>query len=277
MGVGSKQKADLPGKVAKPRADDPPSNQDPRAPGADSLERFERATAWPMLVLAIAIIPLLVIPLTADLSRSTEETFIALEWFIWAAFAAEYLVRLYLAPDKWAFVKSNKIDLFVVVVPFLRPLRIARSARALRVLRAARAGVFLVRGVKALRYVLTRHKLHYVLLVTLFVVVASALLVLSFERDVAGSNIASLPDALWWAMTTVTTVGYGDRFPTTAGGRGIGVVLMVIGIALFGFLAGSIASFFVESDEEQKLDPQLAEINERLARVEDLLGGKESK
>lgn len=239
-----------------------------------TLERFERATAWPMMVLAIAIIPLLVIPLAADLSRSTEETFVALEWFIWAAFAAEYLIRLYLAPHKSVFVKTNKIDLLIVLVPFLRPLRIARSARALRVLRAARAGVYLVRGFKALRHVLTRHKLHYALLVTLFVVVASALLVLSFERDVAGSNIASLPDALWWAMTTVTTVGYGDRFPTTAGGRGIGVVLMVVGIALFGFLAGSIASLFVESDEEEKLDPQLAEINERLARVEELLGDR---
>lgn len=240
----------------------------------EALGRFERATAWPMLILAIAIIPLLVIPLTADLSRSTEETFVALEWFIWAAFAAEYLIRLFLAPHKWVFVKTNKIDLFIVLIPFLRPLRIARSGRALRVLRAARAGVFLVRGFKALRQVLTRHKLHYVLLVTLFVVVASALLVLSFERDVGGANIASLPDALWWAMTTVTTVGYGDRFPTTAGGRGIGVLLMVVGIALFGFLAGSIASLFVESDEEIKLDPQLAEINERLARVESLLGDR---
>lgn len=221
-----------------------------------------------MLVLALVIIPPLVLPLVADLSAPTEHTFVAVEWLIWGAFAAEYLIRLYLAPDRVGFVKSNKIDLLVVIVPFLRPLRVLRSARALRVLRAARVGTFLARGVKAFVAVLTRHRLHYALAVTLAVVVAGALLVESFERGAPNANITSVPDALWWAITTVTTVGYGDRFPTTAGGRGVGVVLMVVGIALFGFLAGALASFFFERRQETEVDPQLHEINERLERIE---------
>jgi len=224
----------------------------------------------PMLVLALAIIPLLVAPLIFDLPKSTRSTFVALGWFIWAAFTAEYGVRLYLSPNKGKFIRSNLIDLFVIVLPFLRPLRVLRSARALRVLSAARAAAFLLRGLVAARAVLTRHKLHYALLVAGLAVVGAGLLVESFERGVEGSNIQGVADALWWALVTVTTVGYGDRFPVTAGGRGVAVVLMLMGIGLFGLLAGSLASFFVQQ-EETETDPQLSDIQERLERIEQAL------
>ena len=101
-------------------------------------------------------------------------------------------------------------------------------------------------------------------------VVAAAVMVDSFERDVEGSNIQGLPDALWWALVTVTTVGYGDQFPVTAGGRGVGVVLMLMGIGIFGLLAGSLASFFVRHEESEP-DPQLRDIQQRLERIEQSL------
>lgn len=239
-----------------------------KAAKAEALERFERATAWPMLVLALAIIPLLVWPLVFDVSASGKQTVVALEWLIWAAFAAEYLIRLYLAPSKWTFVKSNKIDLLVVLLPLLRPLRLLRGARVLRVLRAARLATFLVRGIDAAKDVLTKHQLGYVLLITLFAVVGGGFLIESFERGVENANITSLPDGIWWAVTTVTTVGYGDRFPVTAGGRAVAVVLMVLGIALFGLLAGSLASYFVRQEGEEKVEKHLAEMSERLERIE---------
>ena len=66
----------------------------------EALDRFERQTAWPMMALALAIIPLLVVPLLVDLSPGVETTFYALDWFIWAAFVLEYGIRLYLAPNK---------------------------------------------------------------------------------------------------------------------------------------------------------------------------------
>lgn len=226
---------------------------------ARALEKFERHTAVPMMVLALLIVPLLIAPLAMDLSEATRSLIATVEWFIWAAFAAEYLIRLYLAPEKWQFVRRNKIDLLVVIVPLLRPLR---------VLRAVRAAVFLARAVDAIKDVLTRHKLHYALAVTAVVVVGSGLLVHSLERNTTDANIKTVPDGLWWAITTVTTVGYGDRYPTTPAGRGIGVFLMIVGIALFGFVAGSLASFLVEQDEESHVDPQLREINERLQRIE---------
>lgn len=213
---------------------------------SDALDRFERQTAIPMLVLSLAIIPLLVIPLIWNLSAGLEGTFFALDWILWGAFAVEYGIRLYLAPEKWAFIKRNKIDLLVVVIPFLRPLRVMRSARALRVLRAVRVVAFLARGMGAAKDVLTRHHLNYALAITMVAVFGAAFLVEAFERGAAGSNIQSLPDALWWAVSTVTTVGYGDSFPTTPAGRGVAVALMLLGIALFGFLAGNLASFFIE-------------------------------
>lgn len=239
---------------------------------AEALERFQQQSAIPMLVLSLAIIPLLLIPLIWDISAGLETTFLALDWFIWAAFVVEYGVRLWLAPAKWDFVKRNKIDLLVIVLPFLRPLRVMRSARALRVLRAARVVAFVGRGFDAATDVLTRHKLHYAIAVTAAVVFGGALLVETFERGAPAANITSLPDALWYAITTVTTVGYGDRFPTTPAGRGVGVVLMVVGIALFGFLAGSLATFFLERREEQEVDPKLDEIAQRLERIERALG-----
>jgi len=242
----------------------------------EALDRFERQTAWPMLVLSLAILPLLIIPLVADLSPTAATTVFAIDWIIWAAFALEYGIRLYLAPAKGEFARHNIIDLVVVVVPFLRPLRVVRSARALRLLRAARGGVFLLRGIDAVRDVLRRHKLHYTLLIALVVVVSSALLVEEFERSVPDSNIKSLPDALWWAVTTITTVGYGDRYPVSAAGRGIAVVLMLIGVGIFGLLAASLASFFIERDltqvEQQggETGAQLVDITARLERIERL-------
>lgn len=243
----------------------------------EALERFERQTAVPMLVLSLAIIPLLVIPLVFALPTTAETTIIAIDWLIWAAFVIEYGFRLYLAPHKRRFMRSNVIDLVVIVLPFLRPLRVVRSARMLRLLRAARAGAFMLRAIDATRDVLTRHKLNYALLVTLVVVVVAALMTFSFEQGVEGSNIASVPDALWWAITTVTTVGYGDRFPVTAGGRGVAVVLMVMGIALFGFLAGSLASFFLDRDKEESPDPQLLAIERRLDAIEKALRRREDE
>ena len=103
----------------------------------EALDRFERQTALLMMILALAIIPLLVLPQVLELSPAVESTFFALDWFIWVAFVLEYGIRLYLAPSKRYFVSHNIIDLLFVLLPFLRPLRIARSARAFSLLRAS--------------------------------------------------------------------------------------------------------------------------------------------
>lgn len=237
---------------------------------AEALERFERQTAWPMLVLSLAIIPLLVIPLVADLSPTVETTLFTLDWIIWALFAVEYGVRLYLAPAKGQFIRSNVIDLIVVVIPFLRPLRVVRSTRLLRLLSAARVGVFLARGLRATRVVLTRHHLGYTLLVVLFLTLGAGVAVWAVEAGRPTRNIDSIGDGLWWAITTLTTVGYGDEFPTSPLGRGMAVVLMLVGVGVFGLLAASLASFFLARgrNDEPESSPELREVLERLERIE---------
>ena len=232
---------------------------------AAALRRFEEVTDLPLVLLAIAMVPLLVVPLLVTLPEAVEAAFVAADWFIWAAFAFEYVVRLGLTSERWQFVRREWPSLLLVLLPFLRPLRLVRSARALRILRLARLVAALGLITKNGRTLLFRHNLHYAVVVTFVVVVASAAAALVVE-DGAGGSIDSLGDALWWAVTTVTTVGYGDMFPVTPAGRGIAAFLMISGIALFGVLTANIAAFFVEQDQE--VDPLVSKLDEVLRRLD---------
>lgn len=235
----------------------------------EALERFERTTDLPLLVLALAMIPLLLAPRLFDLRGTGADAVVAVEWFIWAVFAVDYVVRLILTTDRWRFVRGHWLDLIIIVLPFLRPLRLVRSARVLRLLRLARLGAFLGRAAYQGRRLLVGHGLHYALIVTMLVMVAAAALVHAIEAG-SGGTIRTFGDALWWAVATVTTVGYGDAVPGTAAGRGIAAALMVAGIALFGVLTANIAAFFLEHDQEAAPDTALLleQVVERLDAIE---------
>lgn len=185
-----------------------------------AFQRFSRTVDGPMMVLALAMIPLIVVPLVVDLSPGQDRAFLAVDYLIWAAFAIEYAVKLYMAPERWRFFRANIPDLVIVVVPMLRPLRLLRSARLLRLLRLVRLVAFAVEGMQEAREILRRRGLSWVLLIVLVLNLVAAALVLALERDMPDGNIESYPDALWWAVTTITTVGYGDRFPMS---RPVGV------------------------------------------------------
>jgi voltage-gated potassium channel len=106
-----------------------------------------------------------------------------------------------------------------------------------------------------------------VLLAVGILIFVCAALVRSFEAGVRGSNIHSYADALWWAVATVTTVGYGDKVPLTPAGRRVAGLLMLVGIGLVGVVTATVASYFVE----QQSDKTLNRIEDRLANVEALL------
>src|SRR6266545_1283760 len=235
----------------------------------EAFERFCRVVDGPMMILALAMIPLIIVPLIVDLSPGLDRALVAIDYLVWAAFTVEYVIKLDLAPGRWRFVKANIPDLVIVVVPMLRPLRVLRGARLLRLLRLARLIAFAVEGLSEVRAVLRRRGLSWVLLIALALIAAA--LVLSFERDMPNSNIHSYPDALWWAVTTITTVGYGDRFPMSPAGRGVAVVLMIAGIAMFGVITATIAAYFVEQKAEHEqgdLASRLDRILERLDTIE---------
>jgi voltage-gated potassium channel len=131
--------------------------------------------------------------------------------------------------------------------------------------------------------ILGHRGLFRVLLAAVGLLFLGAWLVLLFEKNAVGSNIHSYHDALWWAVVTVTTVGYGDRFPVTEGGRAVAVVLMLVGIGLIGVLTATVASFFVAEHTDANKDQlkaahedlggRLDEIDVRLARIESALTG----
>lgn len=237
-------------------------------------QRFERATEVPLLVLALAVIPLLLAPVLLDLSEAVEQAILVADWFIWAAFAFEFAVRLALSVERRRYVVEHWLDLIIVVVPFLRPLRVARSARALRLLGLSRVAALIARATRDTRRVLGRRGLQYAAVLGLAAILGAAGVVTAFERNAQGANIHGFGDSLWWAATTVTTVGYGDRFPVTAEGRGVGVFLMLVGITLFSLLTANIAAFFVESDEEGTR-AALEELRDEVRQLRLLLTGDE--
>ncbi len=161
---------------------------------------------------------------------------------MWALFAADYLIGLLLAKDRWTYAKGHMLDLAVCVLPMIRPLRLLRVLTALNALH--RTGGMALRGRIAV----------YVTGSVTMILLIGALSVLDAERHAAGSNIKSFGDALWWAFTTITTVGYGDRYPVTTTGRIIAVLLMIGGIAMLGIITGSLASWIVDmiGAEDQK-------------------------
>jgi voltage-gated potassium channel len=160
----------------------------------------------------------------------------------------------------------------VVAVPMLRPLRIVRSVRILRLLRLSRLTAVAGVGAEKSKKSLHSRATNYVLFVMGTLIVMSSVAVLDLERDSKAANIKSIGDALWWAVSTVTTVGYGDRYPVTAGGRAVAVILMIGGIALLGVITAAIAAYFVEQNRgrAEASNPEV-EILARLKAIEEAL------
>jgi voltage-gated potassium channel len=178
-------------------------------------------------------------------------------WIVWVLFAADYCVRLALSQQRWWFIRRNLFDLAVIALPMLRPLRLLRLVMLLKVLNRQTATAF--RGRVAL----------YVTSSVALVILTAALAVLDAERDGEEPNITTFPDALWWAATTVTTVGYGDHYPTTADGRFVAVGVMLAGIALLGVVTATLAQWFIEQVErsEQRTQSEIAELSLEVARL----------
>lgn len=198
------------------------------------LDRWERRAELPLLLLAVAFLvayawPVLDPRLSPDLATVLDLA----SWTVWIAFALDFLVRLVLADDRWPYARRHWYDVALIALPMLRPLRLLRLVALARVVNRSAAGS------------LAGRVSTYAVGVSLMSVCLAALAVLDAEQDADGANIHSIGDALWWAITTVTTVGYGDRYPVTATGRIIAVVLMVVGIATLGAVTASIATWMV--------------------------------
>ncbi|MEU1196858.1 potassium channel family protein [Streptomyces sp. NPDC005813] len=205
--------------------------------------RWEQHTQRPLLALAVAFAVAYAVPIVdSDAGRSLELLCTVVEWTVWGAFAADYLVRLALAPQRRDFVRGHWLDLCAVVLPILQPLRLLRLVATLMLVgRRARM---------ASQIRLTTYVGGAVIGLLMF----GSLAVLSVERDSPDGNIRTLGDAVWWSFTTMTTVGYGDHAPTTGMGRVLAVGLMLSGIALLGVVTANIAAWFISRFEKDDVE-----------------------
>lgn len=229
---------------------------------------WERRTEWPLTLLALVfLVAYAVSVLYPDLPAPFEVVANVVSTVTWICFALDYVVRLVLAEHRWAFVRAHPLDLAVLALPVLRPLRALRLVIVLTAIDRRVRGSF--RG-KAATYVAGS---------AVFVVFVGALAVLDAERGAPGATITSFGDALWWALTTVTTVGYGDELPVTVSGRLVAAGMMLAGIVLLGVVTASLASWFVEKLEEVRgeeqetqdsLDALVTEVRELRREVREL-------
>ena len=186
-----------------------------------------------MVALSFIFLMVIILPYAHPLTTIEDQTLRSLDIALWAIFAIDYSARLYLALDRHRFFRTHWFDLLVVAVPFVRPLRIVRVI-SLVMATGRRAGSLVIQEVMI-----------YVLLLVAIIMSACAILAYHFEHTARGSNIHSLADGFWWAFSTVTSVGYGDRYPVTGAGRIIAATLMITGIALMGTVTAAIAAKFV--------------------------------
>lgn len=205
------------------------------------VEAWERRTEIPLLLLAVAFLVAYVWPvLDPNLHPDVATTLNVLSWTVWGAFAVDLIVRLVLAERRWEYARRHWYDVALVVIPMLRPIRLLRLLAFARILGRS-ASTNLAGRVTA-----------YVIGTAVAAVGLGAVAVLDAERAHPDANILSFGDALWWATTTVTTVGYGDRFPVTTEGRIIAVGLMLVGIALVGSVTAAVAAWFIGQVQQDR-------------------------
>jgi voltage-gated potassium channel len=204
-------------------------------PSEPRLSAWETRTDLPLTLLAVGFLfGYAWQVLDNDATPTVRQGLEAALWVVWAVFAVDYVIRLTLAREKLRFVWRHLFDLIVVALPMVRQLRALRLITVLRVLNRRADSTF--RGRIGI----------YVAGTTLLVGLSASLAVLDAERHHPDASITTFGDALWWTMTTISTVGYGDRYPVTTEGRLVAAALMIGGIALLGVVTGVIASWFVE-------------------------------
>jgi voltage-gated potassium channel len=238
----------------------------------DRYRQIERRFEWPLVVAALFMVPIVVIEQSAPGEPWATLAMVG-NWIVWALFLAEVVVMLKVVPDRRAWLKSHPLEIVIVVLtpPFLpASLQALRFFRLLRILR-------LIAVVRYARRLFSLDGLRYGTLIA----VATALVGGAAFAAAEGEEVTTW-DGIWWAVATMTTVGYGDLYPETDVGRGIAILVMIVGIGFLSLLIGSVSERFiaprvqeeiaeveedVESAELELLD-EIRAIRERLGRLE---------
>lgn len=233
-----------------------------------AVER-QRRLALPVAIAALAVVPVLVLQESQEVPQAVRTAATVIDWLIWGVFLFEIVATTVAAGDRAGWLRSHVLDVAIValsvpltsILPALRAVRVLRLLRLLRLPGLART-LFSPTGVRYASFL-------------------ALLTVLGGGEAFAEAEHHSLGEGVYWAATSITTVGYGDFAPLTSTGRAIAVVVMVVGIGFVAILTGAIAERFVsrdvralEADETKLLETLLrveaavAEVSGRLAELE---------
>lgn len=224
-----------------------------------------------MLVLSVYVVVALLIRELVPMTDQNRQLLDQIDTGICFYFLYDFFLRLYQADDKWTFLQWGWIDL-LASIPAFGWARLGQLVRVVRILRMVRS----FRSIRDFLHYLFRDRangtLAVVLLSSVLLMIFGAIAILYVER-VPDANIKTPSDALWWAFVTITTVGYGDRFPVTTFGRLIAAVLMIAGVGLFGTFTGYVANFFVEDEQEQTendIQTLISEVRQLRQKIEEM-------
>jgi voltage-gated potassium channel len=240
--------------------------QDDPTAETQAARRAERVAGWlqvPLIVAAVLAIPTIVVQ-ESDFGRTWEAVAAVLDWCIWAMFAANLAIMLSVVPDRRRWLADNPLDVLIVVLtpPFLpATLKLARVLPVVRL-------VWLMVVAHRLRNVFSLEGLRYAALIAFTIVVGGGVIFVAVEP---GQNLSTW-DGLWWAVETVTTVAYGDIYPTTAPGRIVATVVMIAGIGFVALLTGALAQRFLYGESTgttPKPDPDQADVIRKLEDLSD--------
>lgn len=229
-----------------------------------------KSTTYELFILAISVFSIVNLALEVAIPDGTQAWWLILyvDTALTLIFLADFTFRLFTAPTKWWYLRhGGGVFDFLGCLPGLRVFRLFRILRAVRIIRKLGGP----RVLRELREGFASGTLYLVVFLGLFVLEFVGLLELYFEHDAPGANITTGGDALWWGYVTATTVGYGDQFPVTRGGRIVGVVMLTVGVALFATFSGFLANAFLSSKEAKHAEPEAErDLEAALAELERL-------
>ncbi len=210
-----------------------------------------------LLSLILSFMALFVISalLFFPISLETRQILIGLDFFICSIFILQLSIDLIRASNKRSFLKNHWID-FVASLPMIEPLRFARIFHILRVILVIRSSRNNVKQILSNRKETT---IASILLLMVVLLTLGSSLVLFAEGHSPDANITTGADALWWALVTISTVGYGDHYPVTDMGKILASVIIVCGVGLFGMISGLITSVITSPSKPQALKAQQKE------------------
>jgi voltage-gated potassium channel len=212
----------------------------------------EHDSAYDLFIVALTVLSLVnLVLLVLPISRTTKGVVLVIDVAMCLVFLIDFGRRYFRAESKRDYMvhRQGWLDLLgSLPVPGVRVFRVVRGARVVRRLRergghAVRRDIFAKPGKSALLGVF------FLVIVTME---AAGVAILATERHAANANIDNASDALWWGYVTMTTVGYGDLYPVTNGGRLVGVALMTVGVTLFGTLTGYLANAFLDPERRRR-------------------------